>query len=122
MVIIGAEDGCIPFFKAQTASELSEEVRILSVMISRARHGVVICNASSVPAPLASRRRSVRNSLVFSCARPTNATPSVPVNRARCSWAMSSLRCPLAKSTQASPWSRANRCTALAVRLGGVLR
>ena len=60
-----------------------------------------------------SRRFSVRNSLVFSWARPTNNTPSVAVNRAKCSCITSSLRCPLAKSTHGSRWSRANRCTAL---------
>ena len=41
---------------------------------------------------MASRRFSVRNSLVFSCARPTNNTPSVPVNRAKCSCITSSYR------------------------------
>ena len=36
-----------------------------------------------------------RNTAVFSCARPTNSTPSAPGNSARCSWATSSLRRPL---------------------------
>ena len=58
------------------------------------------------------RRRggfSVRNSVVFSCARPMNSTPSSPVNRARCSCMTSSLRWPLTKSTHGTCWSRAKR-------------
>ena len=50
VVVVGAEDGAIPDFRANTADELAEEARILAVMISRARHGVVIMNAESVPA------------------------------------------------------------------------
>lgn len=60
------------------------------------------------------RRRGVsRCETASSFLRPAHEQdPSVPVNWARYSWAMSSLRCPLAKSTQGGPWSRANRCTA----------
>jgi DNA helicase II / ATP-dependent DNA helicase PcrA len=50
VVIVGAEEGCSPFFKASTAAELAEEARIFSVMASRARHGIIVCNASNVPA------------------------------------------------------------------------
>jgi DNA helicase-2/ATP-dependent DNA helicase PcrA len=50
VVVIGAEDGCIPDFRAISSTALSEEVRILSVMISRARHGVVVSYAQRVPA------------------------------------------------------------------------
>jgi DNA helicase-2/ATP-dependent DNA helicase PcrA len=49
VVIVGAEDGAIPFFRATSDLELAEEARILAVMVSRARHGVVICHASRVP-------------------------------------------------------------------------
>lgn len=46
VVVIGLEEGCLPDFRAATAAE---EARILSVMISRARHGLVLSNARSVP-------------------------------------------------------------------------
>jgi hypothetical protein len=39
--------------------------------------------------------------------RVLQPTPSSPVNRARCSWASSSLRCPSTKSTHGTRWSRA---------------
>lgn len=50
VVVIGAEDGCIPDFRATSPTVLSEEARLLSVMISRARHGVVVSYAQRVPA------------------------------------------------------------------------
>lgn len=50
VVVIGAEDGAIPDFRAKTTEAVAEEARVLAVMISRARHGVVIMNAQSVPA------------------------------------------------------------------------
>lgn len=50
VVIVGAEDGSIPDFRANTAPLVAEEARILAVMISRARHGVVITRAKAVPA------------------------------------------------------------------------
>jgi DNA helicase-2/ATP-dependent DNA helicase PcrA len=49
VIVIGAEDGCIPDFRAKTPSELTEEARILSVMVSRARHGVLVCYSQAVP-------------------------------------------------------------------------
>ena len=42
-----------------------------------------------------------------------NSTPSVPVKPARYSWATSSLRCPLAKSTHGIPQLAANDRTDL---------
>jgi DNA helicase II / ATP-dependent DNA helicase PcrA len=48
VIIVGTEDGCIPDFRASTQAELAEEARVLSVMISRARHGAVLLRASSV--------------------------------------------------------------------------
>ena len=48
MMIVGAEDGSIPFYLAKTAEERAEEARILSVMISRARHGVFVTYANEV--------------------------------------------------------------------------
>lgn len=47
-LVVGAEEGNIPFFKAESEAELTEEARILGVMISRARHGVVLTAANSV--------------------------------------------------------------------------
>jgi len=50
VMVVGAEDGCIPDFRAATPAAVQEEARILSVMLSRARHGAVIMCAQSVPA------------------------------------------------------------------------
>jgi len=51
VVILGAEDGCIPDFRAQDDPDLlAEEARIFSVMISRARHGCIVSYAGEVPA------------------------------------------------------------------------
>lgn len=50
VVVIGAEEGCIPDFRATNSAALTEEARVLSVMISRARHGVVVCYSQNVPA------------------------------------------------------------------------
>ncbi|WP_244949075.1 hypothetical protein [Mycolicibacterium doricum] len=44
----------------------------------------------------------MRHTSAFSCARPTNNTPSVPANAARNCWATSSLRS-LPKDTNSSP-------------------
>lgn len=49
VVIVGVEDGNIPFFLAQSDAEKLEEARILSVMVSRARHGVFVTYAQNVP-------------------------------------------------------------------------
>jgi DNA helicase-2/ATP-dependent DNA helicase PcrA len=50
VVVIGLEDGHIPFFAADTEEALLEEARVLSVMMSRARHGLVLTHAHMVPA------------------------------------------------------------------------
>lgn len=50
VVVVGAEDGVIPDFRATTDEAELEEARILSVMVSRARHGVVVACAKQVPA------------------------------------------------------------------------
>lgn len=49
VVVVGAEDDSVPFFRSETAEEILEEARIFSVMISRARHGIVITHAANVP-------------------------------------------------------------------------
>jgi DNA helicase-2/ATP-dependent DNA helicase PcrA len=50
VLVVGAEDGAIPDFRATAPDELQEEARILSVMLSRARHGAVMMCARGVPA------------------------------------------------------------------------
>lgn len=50
VLVVGAEDGCVPDFRATSPAAIREEARILSVMLSRARHGAVIMCAESVPA------------------------------------------------------------------------
>jgi DNA helicase-2/ATP-dependent DNA helicase PcrA len=47
--IVGVEQGVMPFFKAITPDEISEEARVFSVMASRARHGLVASYADTVP-------------------------------------------------------------------------
>ena len=49
VVVVGAEDGNIPFFLAQSEAEGLEEARILSVMLSRARHGAFVTYTRNVP-------------------------------------------------------------------------
>jgi len=53
--------------------------------------------------PSAWRRRWVRHTPDFSCARPAYSTPSVAVNPASIRWVTSSLRCPFAKCTNSRP-------------------
>lgn len=47
--VVGAEEGNMPFFRAESSAELEEEARILGVMLSRARHGVVVTYSEVVP-------------------------------------------------------------------------
>ena len=49
-MVIGAEDGAIPDFRAKSNDAVAEEARVLSVMISRARHGVFVSHAVDVAA------------------------------------------------------------------------
>lgn len=49
VVVVGAEDGNVPFFLAKAPAEKLEEARILSVMLSRARHGAVVTYSRNVP-------------------------------------------------------------------------
>jgi len=46
--IPGFEDGHIPSFLAKTGAEVTEEMRILLVMISRARHGILVTRATEL--------------------------------------------------------------------------
>lgn len=49
VAVVGAEDGNIPFFLAESDSERLEEARVLSVMLSRARHGAFVTYTRNVP-------------------------------------------------------------------------
>lgn len=49
VVVVGLEEDFIPFSMAKTPKAIAEEARILSVMISRARHGVLLSRAQNVP-------------------------------------------------------------------------
>lgn len=49
VVVVGAEDGNVPFFLAKAPAEKLEEARILSVMLSRARHGAFVTYSRNVP-------------------------------------------------------------------------
>ncbi|GMA85877.1 hypothetical protein GCM10025868_11270 [Angustibacter aerolatus] len=48
VLIVGAEDGVIPDWRSSTDAQVLEEARVLSVMVSRARHGVVVLHAQRV--------------------------------------------------------------------------
>lgn len=50
VVVIGLEEGNIPFFQAKSDEAILEEARVLSVMMSRARHGVILTYANEIPA------------------------------------------------------------------------
>lgn len=49
VIVCGTEDGIIPDFRAVNDAQNREEARVLSVMISRARHGVILTHSSDVP-------------------------------------------------------------------------
>lgn len=49
VVVVGAEDGNIPFLLAKSEAEKLEEARVLSVMLSRARHGTFVTYTRNVP-------------------------------------------------------------------------
>lgn len=48
VVVVGAEDGVVPDFRSSTNEQVMEEARVLSVMISRARHGVAVTHAARI--------------------------------------------------------------------------
>jgi DNA helicase-2/ATP-dependent DNA helicase PcrA len=49
VVIVGFEQDCIPDFRAETPTARDEEARTFSVMLSRARHGVLVTASGVVP-------------------------------------------------------------------------
>lgn len=70
VLVVGAEEGAIPDFRATTPAKLQEEARILSVMLSRARHGAVMMCARSVPAASTGVAYSKRPSRFWSTVAP----------------------------------------------------
>ena len=48
VIVLGLEQGSMPFFKSVTEEAIAEEARVLAVMMSRARHGVILTHATSV--------------------------------------------------------------------------
>lgn len=48
VVVAGLEQGTLPFFKAMQPDDVLEEARVLTVMISRARHGVVLTRVAQL--------------------------------------------------------------------------
>lgn len=50
VLVLGAEDGCIPDFRTESPSQHAEEARVLGVMMSRARHGILVSHAAVVEA------------------------------------------------------------------------
>lgn len=42
MFVLGMEDGHIPDFRSATDDDLREELRVLHVIVSRARYGLVV--------------------------------------------------------------------------------
>lgn len=49
VLAVGLEQGCLPDFRSTSPAELDEEARTLSVMLSRARHGVIVTHSLVVP-------------------------------------------------------------------------
>lgn len=47
--VVGLEEGILPDYRSTSAAAIAEEARVLSVMVSRARHGVIISYAADVP-------------------------------------------------------------------------
>ena len=61
MVVVGLEEGCLPDYRAikdgANPAMLGEEARTLAVMLSRARHGVLVTSSDIVPDDYDSKRR-----------------------------------------------------------------
>jgi len=47
VIVLGLEDGHIPDFRASAQEEIQEELRVLHVMVSRARHGLVLTRSAT---------------------------------------------------------------------------
>ena len=77
--VAGLEEDILPDFRDKSAEGIAEEARVLSVMVSRARHGVIMCYSDDVPP--ASGKSWIRNPSRFltqiSSAAPLDATGMV---------------------------------------------
>ncbi len=75
VVIVGFEQDCIPDFRAETPTARDEEARIFSVMLSRARHGVLVTSSGVVPTNAGRNRprRTSEYSNNIAAARPLDA-------------------------------------------------
>ena len=65
VIALGLEQGSMPFFKAVTTEAIAEQARVLAVMMSRARHGLILTHATSVET-LAGNQRSQEPSIFVS--------------------------------------------------------
>jgi DNA helicase-2/ATP-dependent DNA helicase PcrA len=65
VIVLGLEQGSMPFFKADTVEANAEEARVLAVMMSRARHGLILTHAASVET-LAGNQRAQEPSIFLS--------------------------------------------------------
>ncbi|TFD04115.1 UvrD-helicase domain-containing protein [Cryobacterium sp. TMT1-66-1] len=79
VVVVGVEEDFIPFSMAATPDQITEEARVLSVMVSRARHGVILSRATSVPtnAGYARARQPSRFLAQIASSNPLNAADLV---------------------------------------------
>lgn len=60
MIVVGLEEGNLPSYqaiKSNSSAEIGEEARTLAVMLSRARHGVLVTSSKIVPDANNERRR-----------------------------------------------------------------
>ena len=75
VVVIGFEQDCIPDFRAETQTARDEEARTFSVMLSRARHGVLVTSSGVVPTNAGRNRprRISEYSNNIAAARPLDA-------------------------------------------------
>lgn len=80
VVVVGAEKGVIPDWRAETDEEQLEEARVLSVMLSRARHGVVVTFAQQI-ADRFGRVRTKEGSPFFAQLRTAGFTDMAGVRR-----------------------------------------
>ena len=77
VVVVGLEEGCLPDFRATEPNEILEEMRVLSVMVSRARHGVFLTNSDSVPTNYGNSRPRDPSSFLRSFADVSECTDRV---------------------------------------------
>ncbi len=74
VVVAGLEEDILPDFRATTDEAIAEEARVLSVMISRARHGVVVSTAdvTRTAKGAATRRQPSRFLKLLAAAQPSH--------------------------------------------------